>query len=126
MKAGILLYLAVNSWTDLRRREIDLRYTGVFLLFSVICQWHQGKLWDGWGILPGILLLILSKITRGQIGEGDGIVTMAVGWPIGASAAWNIMAGSFFLAAVAAIGYRVMGKREIPYLPFLTAAYLLN
>ena len=125
MRVVILIYLLINSWTDIRRREVNLWYTGIFTGYIILCQWYQHRLWDVWGMIPGILLWGASLAAKGQIGEGDGIVTMVTGWSVGLHNIWNMTVSSFFLAAAGAVVYKMMGKKEIPYLPFFTASYLI-
>ena len=40
MNSLVLIYLAVNAWTDGKRREINLIYTIAFLLLAVFFRWN--------------------------------------------------------------------------------------
>ena len=73
-------YLMVNSWTDWRRKEVDIVWTvAVFVLTAFIYVGTDQKLcWSG--LLQGICLWLASLWRSDQIGSGDGIVLMGIGW----------------------------------------------
>ena len=75
-------YLMVNSWTDWRRKEVDIVWTvAVFVLTAFIYVGTDQKLcWSG--LLPGICLWLASLWRSDQIGSGDGIVLMGIGEPL--------------------------------------------
>ena len=65
-------YLMENSWTDWRRKEVDIVWTvAVFILTAFIYVGTDQKLcWSG--LLPGICLWLASLWRSDQIGSGDG------------------------------------------------------
>ena len=80
-KMGVLTtgYLMVNSWTDWRRKKWRLGGRGSFVLTAFIYVGTDQKLcWSG--LLPGICLWLASLWRSDQIGSGDGIVLMGIGW----------------------------------------------
>ena len=87
-------YLMVNSWTDWRRKEVDIVWTvAVFVLTAFIYVGTDQKLcWSG--LLPGICLWLASLWRSDQIGSGDGIVLMGIGWIQGIQQACVIFGGS--------------------------------
>lgn len=80
------------------------------------------------GIAPGILLLGIGFTTK-KVGYGDGIGVMLVGIVSGGGKALLLFGTSMFLVAIYALALLVLRKARqgtrIPYLPFLTAAWLL-
>ena len=75
-------------------------------------------------LLPGILLLITSCVTRGGIGKGDGLLCLALGPSLGPL---NIVMGlliAFFISGVfsAVVFVRNRYRKEllIPFVPFMT------
>lgn len=122
------IYLAINAWTDGKRREIDCRYTLAFILILFVWHWKTGEGFYWLGCLPGICLWGLSRWKKGSIGEGDGILAAALGSAVGPEQIWNILTGGFFLAGCAGVFLRLTkGKRKIqmPFAPFLFLSYLL-
>ena len=83
---------------------------------SLLCQLLAG-------LLPGIFLLILARITREAVGYGDGLILLFIGLSLGF---WECIGIFFagllgiFLAAVLAL--LLFGRKkslEIPFIPFL-------
>ena len=89
LRLGFLGFLAAASWQDARKGAIDLRIFQGFALYGVICQslmlcigiWEQGGLameqLRSTGSLAGaagigVILLVLSDVTKEGIGKGDG------------------------------------------------------
>lgn len=126
--AGALLL--VNCLPDIRRREIYFLPTLAAGAAGVIWQFAAGggELHDVLtGLIPGAAVLLLSFLTGGGIGAGDGIVLCAVSAWIGI---WNViqilglaLTGSFLVS----IRFFVAGqrKKELPFLPFLMTGFVL-
>lgn len=79
-------------------------------------------------LLPGILLLILSRISN-EIGNGDGLLVIATGCYLGGIRNIGMVFLAFLLAAFTAIalliGARSMRNKKIAFAPFLLAASLI-
>lgn len=82
------------------------------------------------GILTGLFLLAASKITRGQIGSGDGIVFLITGISLGMERNFLLLLGSLFIAFLYSLILLLIKKTRwkdaIPFLPFVFAAYVLE
>jgi prepilin signal peptidase PulO-like enzyme (type II secretory pathway) len=78
------------------------------------------------GAVPGALLLLLSLILRGRIGEGDGICLMVCGLFTGIRAALLISEMALVMAALTCMIGIFTGKRKagdrIAFIPFLASA----
>lgn len=73
-------------------------------------------------LLPGLLALALGKIGKEQIGYGDGWLLLALGfWLDEQSLYQTVFLGILFCC----IGACCTRKKELPFVPFLAAAYLL-
>lgn len=76
-----VVFLAMNSWLDIRRREISLFLTVVYAGCGIIYSILQGrKIQDV--LIPagiGILFLAAGLISRGAIGAGDCWILLALG-----------------------------------------------
>ncbi len=136
MEMGVHILLAavmiICAAVDIKKKEIPI---GVFLLLgaialigSMVCEGHK------WyhvaaGSAPGIILLLLAKITEQSIGYGDGIVLAEIGCLIGAGNSVILLAGALALAGVFSLGMLVIKKVDkrykIPFIPFLTAVYVV-
>ncbi len=121
-------YLFMNAWTDLKRKEIDILYTIVFVVIGVVYKFVvQGThYWNG--MIPGMALCLLAFIWKEHIGIGDGIIVMAFGWMCGLTLVCEVLTGGFVLAAGAGIVCYIFGGKvnvELPFIPFFLGSYVM-
>lgn len=129
-QAAAVLLLGGNAWKDLRKHRISILLTaGIFLAAVILRIWRGEYAALAAGILPGVLLLGLSWITKESLGYGDGLVQSVLGALLGWKKALEILLGAFFLAAIfsaaALAAHRLGRKSELPFLPFILSAYLV-
>lgn len=137
---GVLLL--VCSVQDIRKKEISNRSlligAGVVVLvlladgvlcknlFSAEASWWK----NGCGMIPGICVWILSYVTRGGIGRGDGYLLCITGAALGLEVNLAILCYGLLLAGVCAgillVMRRVKRETKLPFIPFLTGGYLLT
>ena len=125
-----VVFLAMNSWLDIRRREISLLLTMVYAGCGIIYSILQGrKIQDV--LIPagiGILFLAAGLISRGAIGAGDCWILLALGALLDTETYIRMLCIGFFLAAfwsgILLVIRRKSRKTEIPLVPFLLAGYL--
>lgn len=123
-------FLAMNSWLDIRRREISLLLTVVYAGCGIIYSILQGrKIQDV--LIPagiGILFLAAGLISRGAIGAGDCWILLALGALLDTETYIRMLCIGFFLAAfwsgILLVIRRKSRKTEIPLVPFLLAGYI--
>lgn len=126
---GVVLFICTIC--DLRNRNIPLWVVGgglCFVIFSVIqngtIMWLDRIL----GFCLGITLIGINKISRGQIGIGDGLIFCITGLGLGFWDNFRLLSYSFFLCGIFAGVYWVIKHRrkktEIPLLPFVFLSYL--
>lgn len=126
IKIVLLIWLFLCSWQDLRRQEINLLLIGVGFIFLFILSLIEGELylWErAIGVSLGMILILLNKITRGQIGLGDGLILSVTGITMGYYINSILLIYSLFIAAIFSILYmsikKVDKKKTIPYIPFV-------
>jgi leader peptidase (prepilin peptidase)/N-methyltransferase len=115
---------------DLRSKRIPVWIPGLFFAASVAAELFEAgcsaKLEFWAGAVPGALLLLLSLILRGRIGEGDGICLMVCGLFTGVRAALLISEMALVMAALTCMIGVFTGKRKagdrIAFIPFLASA----
>ena len=125
-----VVFLAMNSWLDIRRREISLLLTVVYAGCGIIYSILQGrKIQDV--LIPagiGILFLAAGLISRGAIGAGDCWILLALGALLDTETYIRMLCIGFFLAAfwsgIVLVIRRKSRKTEIPLVPFLLAGYI--
>lgn len=125
----LLIYLMINAWTDWKRKEIDVLYTILFVVISIVYKqiMHEAYYWNG--MIPGLLLVIMSIVWRQHIGLGDGVIVLFVGWMSGLTFVCSVLMGGFLLAA--GLGFLCCMKErrmnvELPFVPFFLGSYLVE
>lgn len=133
MKVEVLffLFLCFNSVCDLKKRIISLFSVLIifvlwFFLFrnGIKMAFLQGII----GLLPGIVLGILSFASKGKIGMGDVFIILLMGWYFGLDLTICVLMGAFMLAAMFGMVLLCLKRAKkntcLPFLPFLTASFL--
>lgn len=120
------IWLSLISAMDIRKRKVPAWLLGAGGILAVIC-YRQGISMNVWkGFLPGILLLLMSMMTK-QVGYGDGIVLLILGYCSGGTSLLIFGIGLFLISlfSLGALALRRAGRNtRIPFLPFLTAAWI--
>ena len=131
-----LIFLAVAAWQDMRDKEIDAWLYVVFgglIWFGKLCFDGPVELWrEAVNAVPGIALALLSRLSGGAVGEGDGWFFVVAGVAL---EVWNAVALFFislFLCCLWCAGMAVWGwrrrisvrRKTVPFLPFVLPAVL--
>ena len=73
--------------------------------------------------------MLLSFITNGAVGEGDGLVLIVTGIYLGFVMNLRLIFFALFLSALISIGAVIIKgwkkDRELPFMPFLLTAFLI-
>lgn len=120
------------SLEDVKQKKLTVLYIlmfgvgGVFLhLVAPVCSIYSML----WGMLLGLALILVSMVTRGSVGLGDGILLVVTGVYLGGSKNLELFMIGLLLAALWSLGLMVVkkkkGKEEIAFVPFLLISYLL-
>ena len=128
--AGVVLF--VLAVIDFKKKWIPvgpvLALGGVLLVF---------RLFEGvtisnlvYGLVPGVILLLVAWITKEKIGVGDGLLFLSLGCGYGIESMMLLLAAAFGAAAVISMVLLVFGranrKTELPFLPFLFVGWLVS
>lgn len=134
VKIGITLgYLAVCSWFDLKERKLPVWLLMMGVAAGAAVQSLSVAAGEFRGIeiflavLPGGLLLVLSRLAPKQIGSGDGWMVLGTGSVTGAEL-YLYLEASFLLMMIPAFWLAVIKKqrnRELPLAPFLLGGTVL-
>lgn len=131
-KSIIFMMLLLFSIEDIRKRRIDIL---PLLAFSVIGAVYQAVtraltiLEICGGMLLGVGLLGIAKMTGESLGYGDGMLFLVTGIYLGGWDNCSLLMTSLVLAFVFAIIQILVRKKsaksEIPFVPFVLSAYVL-
>ena len=105
---------------------------GVGGLFTVLCLLfveHPSIAGRIGGLSIGLAIVLLSKLTAGKIGMGDGILLCITGIGLGFWSNLELFGIALFLAAILSIVLLMLKmvdrKKSIPFVPFLFAGYII-
>ena len=131
------LFLVILSLEDIRSRMLP---APVLLLGAVLGI--AVRAWSGWtarifpdilAFAPGAFLLLMSGISRGGIGAGDGLVFLVTGIWLGPEKTFWMFAGGLLCTSLGALilcagsfrnGRRSLSKR-LPMVPFLLPVWMI-
>lgn len=130
-KVILVVMLGAYGVEDLKKREITTPFLVIPAVLLISVQFFQQQqswytLWGG--VAVGAAVLILSVLSRGRIGLGDGMVLLVTGIGLGGSQNLELLMISLLYAAFFS-GFLLLVKRaskngEIPFVPFLFLGYL--
>ncbi len=119
--------------TDLRKKMIYPLLLMPFLIAGILWQLmsrSRGVMDIAGGVFAGIVLLITSHLTRGKIGAGDGLLLMVTGVLLGTLENIRLLTAASVLTAVFSmillITRRCRRDTELPFVPFLFAAFIIG
>ena len=133
----IILYLLFCSYTDIKKRQIYIPPTlfiiCLTLLFKII---YISFSLESLGLfllsfIPGLIMLLISYITRENIGYGDSILLGLCSLCVGIWNGFFIIMTSFIYSAIFSLFLLIRGKNSketIPFVPFIflgTITYLI-
>lgn len=126
------VFLLIEGIRDLQKHKVSMITVMIAGILGVIFQFgiiQENGLKIIGGILIGIVLLSLAKITREKIGYGDGWIFVVTGIYLGFRGNIYLLLLSLFLASLVSIYLLVFKmanrKTELPFVSFLLPSYLL-
>lgn len=130
VKICMAVLLGINTWTDIRKKEICLPVLFIFLTGGILWRIRQGLLWPA-GIISmgiGVFIILIALISGGMVGFGDGLLILTMGSVLRAGELAGILGGALLLCGIySGIEYLILKKsrsEEIPFVPFLLIGYL--
>ena len=129
-KILVLGLLSLCSLEDVKYRRLTVIYilmfgiVGVILhMFAPVCSIYSIL----WGMLLGIVLILISIATRGSLGLGDGILLVVTGVYLGGYGNLQLFLYGLLLSALCSLGLFVIKRKkrkdEIAFVPFLLLSY---
>lgn len=125
------LWLLLCGWQDFKEKKMSVVLLaigglGLAVFFIAVEGLSLSSRLPGFVI--GLLLLLLSKLLRGQVGAGDGIILCVTGLCLGFRDNLNLLFYSLTLTAVVSLVLLLFRKAEnkdtIPFIPFVFLSYL--
>ncbi len=126
---GILLLY--SAFTAIRSSYISGAARALFAVLGGLCGTFTEELSVFevlMGTVPGLVMVIISLITRGALGMGDGLLICVTGLYLGFEMNIGVLLTALFMsAAFSAVLFLKKRnlKMEYPFVPFLFAAYVM-
>ena len=122
------LCLTAAAMGDIKERIVSDRLLIACGVMGAVCGWQSG-IWTHWaGGLAGAAVLLVSRLTQGAIGKGDGWFIIASAGYLDTEEMWVLLLGSFGISWVWSVGlvmYRTWtgGRISKDTLPFLACMW---
>lgn len=127
----IISFLLACSLSDVRTRKIPgWILIGMSVVSAFFCLWQRSESFLSvlGGLLIGGIFCAVSKFTREAIGYADSWIILLLGAYLGMEKVLTLVVFAFFLAGLFALAGFLWKKWNqtcsIPFVPFLTAAYI--
>lgn len=122
------LCLTIAAISDLKERVVSCRVLAVCGTFGMAYAAITGMACHIQGLAVGMGILLVSKATRGAVGEGDGWFFVASAWYLNAKEAWTLLMGSLSVSwcwGAGLILYRAWSGRNTDHatMPFLACMW---
>ena len=129
----VMLFLIFESVIDIKKREISITASVIISLIAVLLIVFAKDihiLSMVFGLCEGILLMILSHVSKEQIGFGDGIILCATGLILGWKDNLTMFFFSCLICALFSICLMTIKKADkrtkIPFVPFMVPGFILS
>ena len=129
ISCGLVLYLVVMAVIDIRKKSIPVIPGVVLLIIVAVVRLVAGvsPVTVGAGMGIGVLLYGISRVSKGEIGEADGLVYAVTGAALGIMKNCELLLVSLILAAIVGgvlmIFKKVGRKYKLPFVPFTLVSY---
>ena len=125
---GLLVFCSVE---DIKHKSIHMNPLLLFGIAGLVVHLLLGERKTGnmvLGMAVGLLLLLLSWFSKENIGSGDGVLLMVTGIYLGAKQNMELfltgLCFSGIWAFILILFFKKKKQDEIPFIPFLLAAYV--
>jgi leader peptidase (prepilin peptidase)/N-methyltransferase len=124
--------LVIEAVKDFRKKEVNIPVLGI-LVAAAMVMIFLGKdisvLNVITGLAEGLLLILVSVMTKGQIGMGDGILLAACGLMLGGKDNMVMFFFACLSSAIVSVLIMIIKKADkkttIPFVPFMIPGFLI-
>ena len=129
---AVLFMLTFFSYTDIKNRTVPVPGIVIFsaaAFLSFVPGSGLTLLQAAGGALTGLVFLVISFLTKGEIGSGDGLVIALTGIYLGFWKNAELLVCALFMCAIYSLVLVVVSRKskryEVPFVPFMLAGYVL-
>ncbi len=125
----LLLYMLSASFIDVKKRKIPIYFFLFFTFIFTACKiFVIEENFDIFAFFPGLLLLLISHISKGGLGTGDSILILTLGILLNIYEILYTILFAFFFTSIIGIFIFIKKrnkKQQLPFVPFLFLSLLL-
>lgn len=135
----LLALLVICSITDIKSRNISIKICVLFGVLSVGIRIISELMSGGidliktagilCGTLPGLIIALISIITKGGIGRGDAVVFIVIGLLMGIRKSVGLFVMALLCVEIICVPLlcikRVGMKNKVPFMPFVLLSYIV-
>lgn len=132
-KGWTIIFLCICAITDIYERKVYTAFciaNGIVIGSIHFFMRDIGFINFALGLFLGICFLVITFLTRGAVGSGDGIVIGIVGMAIGFIETIEVLCWSLLLSVIVAIigiiSKKVNWKSKLPFVPFILTGFLIT
>lgn len=126
----VFMMLIYEAYQDLKRRSISLRSLLLFgivgIAANIVCKTGYEEMLLG--VFTGVAVIFVSLLSKGALGIGDGGLFLVIGLYLGGWKNLEVLLVSMVFAAMASLVlllfFREKGWKQLPFVPFVLAAYV--
>lgn len=128
----VLLMLVFFGIGDVRKKSLSARaLAAAFVIVGVLRLVLLGDVMQGIaGAVTGAMVCGMAKISRGQIGSGDGLLLTITGILLGFWGNMELFLAGLFFCAIFSAGAIILRHKGrgygVPFVPFLAGAQLFR
>ena len=130
--AFVLIVLVIEAVTDFKKKEVNIVFPVLLAAAAAVMSFFTKDISLINAIIgtgEGLLLILISLLTKGEIGMGDGILLAACGLMLGGRD--NLIMFFFACLSSAIVSALIMiikkadKKTKIPFVPFMIPGFLI-
>ncbi len=128
----LITFLGICSYTDIKGKYILVKISIIYGILGIVygfCFENRGILEILIGIVPGIIVLIISVITKESIGKGDALIILVMGIYTGIVNNLIVFIYALFFTVIVGIILLLIMKKgrkfRIAFAPFIFLGYLV-
>lgn len=129
---AVITNLLINTITDIRSKRVSILACILLTVVGIV-----GRILDGnmepisllTGVIPGLIMILISIISKGRLGLGDGIIVICMGLLMGVTLVIETLIIALFLVLIVSVVLlarkKVAFNSSLPFVPFLFVAFCI-
>lgn len=131
-KLSVLMMLGWYGLADIKNKNLRITWMMCFLVEGIagrLMLWKLSLANLLVSMIPGVMILLLGYLMKGEIGMGDGILVLISGLFLGVHRTFLLLMYAVLSSGLAALYLLVVRKVqrrcEMPFVPFLLIGYVI-